>query len=172
MCLRFNLELESNITTSLKNIIMKNLIQHPILYSKNNMIGTTGAITDATWMLQTTHIIKSSGILNKAVLKWQAQTTAYKTKAQFITDFNKYHKEYLSKFKQMTTLIAHNVQKTNDDIEECRSMMNETRTVVNQVVEAQNSARDDAIILSTRSNIPTTVTTQPITALKQENLAM
>ena len=34
-------------------------------------IGTSGAITDATWMLQTTHVIESSGILNKAVLKWQ-----------------------------------------------------------------------------------------------------
>ena len=35
-------------------------------------VGTSGAITDETWMLQTTHVIESSGILNKAVLKWQA----------------------------------------------------------------------------------------------------
>ena len=59
---------------------------------QNFAIGTSGAITDETWMLQTTHVIKLSGILNKAVIKWQAQTTAYKTKARFITNFNKEQK--------------------------------------------------------------------------------
>ena len=34
---------------------------------QNFAIRTAGAITDATWMLQTTHVIESSGILNKAV---------------------------------------------------------------------------------------------------------
>ena len=51
-------------------------------------------------------------------------------------------------------------------------MMIETRTVVKQVVEAQNSARNDVSILSTRSNIPAAVTTQPISALQQENQAL
>ena len=49
--------------------------------------------------------------------------------------------------------------------------MIETRTIANQVVVAQNSAQDDVSILSTRSNIRTTVTTQPITALQQDNQA-
>ena len=41
--------------------------------------------------------------------------------------------------------------------------------VMNQVVEAQNSAPDDASILSNRSTVPTTVTTsQPMLALQQE----
>ena len=40
------------------------------------------------------------------------------------------------------------------------------------MVEAQNSARDDASIVSTRSNVPTTVTTQPMLALQQEMAAM
>ena len=40
---------------------------------------------------------------------------------------------------------------------------------MNQVVEAQNSARDDASILSNHSTVPTTVTTsQPMLALQQE----
>ena len=39
---------------------------------QNFAIGTAGAITNKTWMLQTTNVIESSGILNKAVLKWQA----------------------------------------------------------------------------------------------------
>ena len=116
-------------------------------------------------MLQTTHVIESSGILNKAVRKWQATTTAHKTKAQFILDFNEYHKEYLSKFKNTTTPIAHNTQETNDEIEALRSLVNETRSIVNRVVEAQNSTQDDESILSSRSNIPATVTTQPILAL-------
>ena len=56
----------------------------------------------------------------------------------------------------------------NTEIKELRSMVNETRTVINQVVEAQNSARDDASILSTRSNIPATVTTQQMLAVQRE----
>ena len=45
-------------------------------------VRTSGAITDKIWVLQTTHVIESSGILNllrpcKAILKWQARTTAY-----------------------------------------------------------------------------------------------
>ena len=68
-------------------------------------ISTSGAITDEWWMLQTTHVIESLGILNKAVRKWQATATTYKTKAQFILDFNEYHKEYLSKFKHTTQLL-------------------------------------------------------------------
>ena len=110
-------------------------------------IGTSGAITDATWMLQTTHVIESSGILNKPVLKWQGQAETYKNKPRFITDFNKYHKHYLSMFKHTPTPIAHNAQETNAEIDDLCSMVNETRTVMNQVVEAQNSARDDASIL-------------------------
>ena len=47
-------------------------------------------------------------------------------------------------------------------------MVNETRAVVNQVVEAQNSTRDDSSLLSTRSNVPATVTSQPMLALQQE----
>jgi len=53
--------------------------------------------------------------------------------------------------KDNTTPLVHNVQKMNDEIEELRNMMNITRTVVNQVVEAQNSAQDDANILSTHT---------------------
>ena len=53
-------------------------------------VGTAGAVTDAAWMLHTTYVIESSEKLNKAVRKWQATTTAYKTKAQFILDFNGY----------------------------------------------------------------------------------
>ena len=46
--------------------------------------------------------------MNKAVLKWQAKATADKTKANFITDFNKAHKEYLALLKlTSTTPIAH-----------------------------------------------------------------
>ena len=73
---------------------------------QNFAMGTSGAITDKWWILQTTHVIESSGILNKAVLKWQAQNTTYKTKARFIVDFNKAHKTYLSMFKITTTPIA------------------------------------------------------------------
>ena len=79
-----------------------------------------------------THVIESSGILNKAVCKWQAQIIAYKIKAQFILDFNEYHKEYLSKFKNTTTPVAHNVQKMNDKIGELRSLMMEQNNVINQ----------------------------------------
>ena len=91
------------------------------LYIRQNEIqefavGTSGAITDQWWMLQTTHVIESAGIFNKAVRKWQATTTAHKTKAQFILDFNEYHKEYLSKFKNTTTPIAHNAQETNAEM--------------------------------------------------------
>ena len=46
------------------------------------------------------------------------------------------------------------------------------RTVVNQVVEAQNITRDDASIASNRSNVRTTVTTEPMLALQQEMAAM
>ena len=73
-------------------------------------------ITDELWVLQTTVVIENTGIMNKAVLKWQAQTTVYKTKAQFIVDFNKAHKEYLSLLKLTTTPIAHNIKKTNDEL--------------------------------------------------------
>ena len=52
-------------------------------------IGTSGVFTDEWWILQTTLVIESYGILNKAVLKWQAQIAIYKTKARFIVDFNK-----------------------------------------------------------------------------------
>ena len=65
------------------------------------VVGTAAdAITDEACMLYyTTHDIESSEILNKAVRKWQATTTAYTrlSKAQFILDFNKYHTGYLSK---------------------------------------------------------------------------
>ena len=137
---------------------------------QNFAIGTTGTIDDSLWVLQTTAVIENAGTMNKAVLKWQAQAAVEKTKAQFIIDFNKAHKDYLALLKLTTTTpVAHNVQETNDEIEALSSLMNEIRTVVNQVVEAQNSARDDASILSTRSNVLATVTTtQPMLALQQE----
>ena len=37
---------------------------------QNFAIGTAGTFTDEWWILQTTHVIESSGIMNKAVLKW------------------------------------------------------------------------------------------------------
>ena len=110
-------------------------------------------------MLQTTHAIESSRILNKAVLKWQAQITTYKNKTRFITDFNKYHKNYLSMFKHTTTPIAHNVQKTNDKIGELHSLVIEQNNVINQIGERVDSVRDEASVL-TSWTIPTTVTTQ------------
>ena len=99
-------------------------------------------------MLQTTHVIESSGILNKAVLKWQVRTTAYKTKAGFITDFNKEHKKYLFMFKITTTPIAHNVQKTNDEIGELRTLMMEQNNVINQIGKCVDSVRDEASVLT------------------------
>ena len=83
-------------------------------------VGTAGAVTDAAWMLQTTHVIESSGILNKAVLKWQARTTAYKTKARFIADFNKYHKEYFpclrSQRPQLHTMSSKRTTKLENSV--------------------------------------------------------
>ena len=123
-------------------------------------VGTAGTVTYAAWMLHTTHVIESSGILNKAVWKWQATTTVYKTKAQFILDFNEYHKDYHPKFKYTTTPIAHNVQKINDVIGELRTMMLEQNNVINQIGGRIVSVHDDASIISTRSNIP--AQSQPI----------
>ena len=138
-------------------------------------VGTSGAITDAWWMLQTTHVIESSGVLNKAVRKWQATTSTYKTKAQFILDFNEYHKDYLSKCKHTPDPIANNVQPPNAEMEALRNMVLDSRIVINQVVDAQNdaSAREEASnISSARSTIPTVVTTQPHTALQNEVQAL
>ena len=81
-----------------------------------------------------------SGILNKAVAKWQAQPTTYKTKAQFITDFNKYYKEYRKKIAT-TTPIAHNVQQTNAEIGELCSIIHDQNTIINPIIErVDNSA--------------------------------
>ena len=139
---------------------------------QNFAIGTNGTIDDSLWVLQTTAVIENAGTMNKAVLEWQARDTADKTKANFITDFNKAHKKYLSLLKLTSTPIAHNAQEMNAEIDELRGMVNDTRTVVNQVVEVQNNTRDDTSIASTRSNVPTTVTTQPMLALQQEMAAM
>jgi len=112
-------------------------------------------------------IIKASGILNKAVVKWQAQPTAYKTKAQFITDFSMYHKEYREKLA-ITTPIANNVQKTNDEIGELHSIIHDQNTAINQIVDCvDNSACDETSITSSRSNVPSTIVTTQLTTLQQ-----
>ena len=75
---------------------------------QNFTIGTNGTIDDNLWVLQTTAVIENAGTMNKAILKWQARATAENNKANFITDFNKAHKEYLSLLKlTITTPIAH-----------------------------------------------------------------
>ena len=99
-------------------------------------------------MLQTTHVIKSSGILNKSVLKWQGEPTIYKTQTRFITDFNKYHKNYLSVFKHTTTPIAHNVKKTNDEIGELQDLVMEHNNVINQIGERVDSVSCEASVLT------------------------
>jgi len=135
---------------------------------QNFAIGTTGAITDELWVLQTTAVIENMGIMNKAVLKWQAQTTVYKTKAQFINNFNKAHKEYLSLLKLTTTTsIAHNVQQTIDELGPLRSLMIVQNQAIKKIRERVNILRDEACVLTSRT-IPATVTTQPMIALQQE----
>ena len=67
--------------------------------------------------------------------------------------------------KLTTTPIAHNIQKL-------RSLMMEQHNAINQIGERVDSVRDDASLLSTRSDNPATVTTQPITALQQKNQAL
>ena len=109
--------------------------------------------------------MEASCILNKVILKWQAQQTADKTKTHFITDLNKHHKEYLAKFKNTTTPIAHNAKKTNDKIGEHHYLMLEQNNVINQISERVDSVRDEASVITSRSNIPATVTIQPLTTL-------
>jgi len=62
------------------------------------------------------------------------------------------------------TISSYNAQEKNDELEELRCLVNEPRTVVNQVVEAQNSTGEYASNLSTRSKDPATVRTQSIIA--------
>ena len=109
------------------------------------------------------YVIEASGIFSsKAVIKWQAQTTAYKTKVQFITDFNMYHKEYRKKLAT-TTPITHYVQQTNTSIDKLRSIIHKQNTVINQINERVDSIRDETSV------IPLTVVTQPLTTLQHEN---
>jgi len=151
----YNFELETNLTTALKNIIMEKLDEATYVHLKqmyigydgrsvcdfmnhlliaygektddmvkmnlaaliedfdctgasieqlyirqedlqNFAIGTkNGTIDDKLWVLQTTAVIENAGTMHKAILKWQAWETAEKNKGNFITDFNKAHKEYI-----------------------------------------------------------------------------
>ena len=50
--------------------------------------------------------------------------------------------------------------------------MLEQNNVINQIGERVDSARDEGSVLTSRSNIPATVTTQPLTTLQQENQAL
>ena len=70
-------------------------------------------------------------------------------------------------FKITTIPIAQNVQKTNDGIEELHSLMLEQNNVINQIGEWVDSVCDEVSVLTSRSNIPATVTTQPLTTLQQ-----
>ena len=75
-------------------------------------------------------------------------------------------------FKLATTPIAHNVQNMNDKIEELCSLMMEQNNGINQIGERVDSVRDEASVLTSRTNIPATATTQPLVTLQQENQAL
>ena len=74
-------------------------------------------------------------------------------------------------FKLTTTPIAHNVQKTNDELGELHSLMMEQNNAINKIGERVDSVCDEASVLTSRT-IPATVTTQPLTTLQQENQAL
>ena len=63
-------------------------------------------------------------------------------------------------------------RKQTSKLENSAHIMLEQNNVINQIGEQVDSVRDEASVIISQSNIPATVTTQPLTTRQQENQAV
>ena len=127
---------------------------------------TPQAITDGYWILFTYNIIDSSGLLNKSCQKWDAELTAYKTKAQFRKDFTKYHKSYIKKRTSDSGSgqpTAYNVEllSLRNELEQQTATIEAQTVTINGLVNIANSAADASTI---DNSVPPSITLPTVLA--------
>jgi len=134
-------------------------------------VNETIEIPDGRWIAWTLKVIKDSGLFYKSCKKWEAQPAAFKTKAMFITEFNKYHKEYIKKrnteggISSASSVQVEALQRQVTEQAEATAEQRRTSQVqtakINEIIDSQTIRDDQASLAgSIPRNINTTATAQ------------
>lgn len=132
-------------------------------------LSTPQAIPDGYWLLYTLHVIDRSGILHKAIQKWNAKDEAYKTVAQFKIDYTEYHESYLKKRdNNVGDRGAYSIQELTNRMELMCAQANAQTERINKLTSLAATASD--------ASIPATISTNSdcdeILSLRSANAAL